>query len=228
MEVFNFDQLIGDEQKFINRNILAPQWPFRLLIIGPSGCGKTNLLLNLITDYLVFNKIYIYAKDLDEPKYQFLQEFFDNVEECLKEKHNIDINIAEFSNLKDDIINVDDLDPDYQNLIVFDDFLSEKDQTLIEDLFIRGRKKNCSLIYLTQSYFSTPKDIRLQCNYFIIYQIANKREVNEILSDICIDLDKEKFIKFYSQSIKDKYNFFMIDLKDKNKKYRKNFDKILF
>jgi hypothetical protein len=66
-----------------------------------------------------------------------------------------------FSSSKDDIVNVDDLDKEYQNLIMFDDFVTEADQHLIIDLFIRSRKKNCSLIYLTQSYFSTPKDIQL-------------------------------------------------------------------
>jgi hypothetical protein len=52
-----------------------------------------------------------------------------------------------FSSSKDDIVKVDDLDKEYQNLIIFDDFVTKKDQHLIEDLFIKGRKKNCSLIY---------------------------------------------------------------------------------
>jgi hypothetical protein len=52
-----------------------------------------------------------------------------------------------FSSSKDDVVKVDDLDKEYQNLIIFDDFVTKKDQHLIEDLFIKGRKKNCSLIY---------------------------------------------------------------------------------
>ena len=48
-------------------------WSYRKLIIGPSGCGKTNYLLNLIQkDNKIIDKIYLYVKDLEEPKYQFL------------------------------------------------------------------------------------------------------------------------------------------------------------
>ena len=56
------------------------KWPYRMLIIGPSGSGKTNALLNLIqedNDNLI-DKIYLYAKDLDEPKYEFLIEKREN------------------------------------------------------------------------------------------------------------------------------------------------------
>ena len=93
MEIYNFDDVIKDEQQFINRNILAPQWPFRLLIIGPSGCGKTNLLLNLLTEYLVYNKVYIYAKDLDETKYRYLEEYYQNVEELLNGNITLTLNL---------------------------------------------------------------------------------------------------------------------------------------
>ena len=50
-------------------------WPYRMSIVGPSGSGKTNTLLNLIQqDNNITDKIYLYAKDLEEPKYQFLIE----------------------------------------------------------------------------------------------------------------------------------------------------------
>jgi len=75
------------------------------------------------------------------------------------------------------------LDKEYQNLIIFDDFVTEKDQNLIIDLFIRRRKKNKWVIYFTQSYFSTLKDIRLEWNYFVFFNISNHREVLEIQTD---------------------------------------------
>lgn len=223
LKIPNYDREV---KEFINKNVLAPQWPFRLLIVGPSGCGKTNLLLFLIKELLHYSRIFIYAKDLTEDKYVQLEEMFDKIQKVLLKKYKISEQISTFSSSKEDIIDVDDLDSDEQNLIIFDDFLTEKDQSLIEDLFIRGRKKNCSIIYLTQSYFTTPKDIRLQCNYFIIYQIRDKREVNDILSNICIDLEKDKFIKYYNEATKKEYNFLMIDTKNKDKRYRTNFDKI--
>jgi hypothetical protein len=222
--IFNYDD---EKEEFLNKHILAPLWPFRLLICGSSGCGKTNLLMNLIYNYLYYNKIYIYAKDLTESKYQILQDFFEEVTETMKEKTGDDFQVATFSSSKDDIVNVDDLDKEYQNLIIFDDFVTEADQHLIIDLFIRSRKKNCSLIYLTQSYFSTPKDIRLQCNYFILYNISNERELSEIQRDHCLDVDRETFKKYCNKTTLEQYNFFLIDKKSKELRFRKNFDIIL-
>ncbi len=132
-----------------------------------------------------------------------------------------------FSSSKDDIVNVDDLDKEYQNLIMFDDFVTEADQHLIIDLFIRSRKKNCSLINLTQSYFSTPKDIQLQCYYFIFYNISNERELSEIQRDHCLDIDKDTFKTYFNKATLKRYNFFSIDKKSKELRLRKNFDMIL-
>jgi len=215
-----------DKQEFINRHVLAPQWPFRLLICGQTGCGKTNLLLNLLLNYLYYNRLYVYAKDLSESSYMFLQEFFYDVHRKLDEDYNITESIATFSSNKAAIVDVDDLDKEYQNLIVFDDFVTEKDQDSIIELFTRGRKKNTSVIYLTQSYYSTPKDIRLQCNYFMFFNIGSKREVIEIEKDHAIGVTKEEFLEMFKSATEDPYSFMMIDLKTKEKrnKFRKNLD----
>ena len=215
-----------DAEEFINKHVLAPQWPFRLLICGQTGCGKTNLLLNLLLNYLYYNRLYVYAKDLTESSYMFLQEFFDDVHRKLDDDYNITESIATFSSSKSDIVDVDDLDKECQNLIVFDDFVTEKDQDSIIELFTRGRKKNASVIYLTQSYYSTPKDIRLQCNYFMFFNIGSKREVIEIEKDHAIGVTKEEFLEMFKSTTEDPYSFMMIDLKtqDKRNKFRKNLD----
>ena len=63
--MFNLDKLVNEKQKEDN-------WPFRMLIIGPSGSVKTNTLLHLIDKLHPIDKIYLYAKDLSEPKYEYL------------------------------------------------------------------------------------------------------------------------------------------------------------
>ena len=139
-------------------------WPYRKLIIGPSGSGKTNYLLNSIQkDNNIINKIYLYTKDLEEPKYQLLIN--------KREKAGINFNndstaFIEHSNSMDDIFS--DIN-NYNNkrkrkvLIIFDDMIShvmsdKKAEQVLKDLFIRSRKLNISLCFLTQFYFSVPKD----------------------------------------------------------------------
>jgi hypothetical protein len=152
----------------------------------------------------------VYAKDLCEAKYEFLQDLFkDFPEEAVFSETN-------------DIISVNDIDSSKQNLIIFDDHLTQKHQSNIIDLFIRGRKKNASTIYLTQSYYGTPKNIRLQCDYIILMKSCNQREINLILKEHTVD---NTTLMKYDEAVKDPYNFFLIDLR-KNE-VRKNFDTVI-
>ena len=200
-----------------------PQWPFRLLICGSSGAGKTNLLLNLILQYLSYDRLFVYAKDLSEPKYEYLQELFNDDDDNVDSEEEEEVVAALFSS-DDKVISVDDLDANKQNLIVFDDYVTSRDQKKIDDLFIRGRKKNVSIIYLTQSYYQTPKNIRLQCNYLILFRSCNQREINTILRDHALDPKTVK--ENYSQAVREPYNFFMFDFKNPKLKYRHNFNPI--
>ena len=103
------------------------KWPYRMLIIGLSGSGKPHGLLNLIqqqdNDSLIDN-IYLYAKDLREPKYQF---FIKKSEDAGIKKGNDPSAFIEYSNTMDDVYdNIDDYNPKRKRtiLIVFDDMIS--------------------------------------------------------------------------------------------------------
>ena len=157
-----------------------PDHPYRILIIGGSGSGKTNTLLNLINNQPDIDKIYLYAKDLYEPKYQFLI----NKRESIGLKHFNDPKaFIEYSNDMHDVYkNIDDYNPDKENkiLIVFDDMIADmihnkKLNPIVTELFIRGRKLNISLVFITQAYFKVPKDVRLNTAPFFITKIPNKR-----------------------------------------------------
>ena len=128
-------------------------WSYRKLIIGPSGSGKINYLLNSVQkDNNVTDKIYLYAKDLEEPKYQLLiKKKRTSTNKNLKDK-NVFI---EYSNNMDDIY--DDIN-DYNKkrkrkvLIVLDDMIShvmsnKKAQQVLKELFIRCRKLSIYFVF---------------------------------------------------------------------------------
>ena len=72
---------------------------------------------------------------------------------------------------------------------------SKKDQQVLKELFIRCRKLNISLCFLTQSYFSVPKDVRLNCTHYIIFKLTNKVELKNIAINHSSDIDYKGFVK---------------------------------
>ena len=101
-----------------------------------------------------------------------------------------------------------------QNLVVFDDLVLEKDQKTIEQLYIRGRKLGggVTVFYLTQSFFLTPKVIRNNCNYMWILKLAGQREVNIIMREFALGINKETLMRIYDYATKEKLMPLMVDL----------------
>ena len=96
-------------------------------------------------------------------------------------------------------------------------------QVLLKELFIRCRKLNVSLCFLTQSYFSVPKDVRLNCTHYIIFKLNNKRELQNIDINHSSDIDYKDFVKIYRNCAKEPYNFLTIDTTQLvYKKFKKN------
>lgn len=174
-----------------------PNQCFRMLICGPSGSGKTNTLLHMILKLLYFDKVYLYAKNLEQSKYRNLIDMFQPISD------EVGYDIIEASN--DQILPVSELTDDNQKLVIFDDFVCEKNQKPLIDYFIRGRHKNCSVIYLSQSYYKTPKDVRLNCSHFCLYEFPS---VNE-KSLICRENNISK--ELYKKATEDPYCFLYID-----------------
>ena len=222
--IFNFDNIT---EKDNNKD-----WHYRKLVIFPSGSGKTNYLLNSIQrDNNITDKFYLYAKDLEEPKYKLLID--------KREKAGINLNndlnaFIEYSNSMDDILSdIEDYNKKRKRkvLIMFDDMIShvmsdKKAQQILKDLFIRCRKLNISLCFLTQSYFSVPKDVRLNFTHYILFKLNNRRELQNIATDHSADIDYKDFIEIYRVCTKEPFNFLTIDT-TKDNKFIKNFDEIL-
>ena len=89
--------------------------------------------------------------------------------------------------------------------------LSQSAKQTLKELFIRCRNLNISLCFLTQSYFSVPKDVRLNCTHYIIFKLSNKRELQNIAINHSADIDYKDFVKIYRDCTKEPYNVLTID-----------------
>ena len=137
-------------------------------------------MLNLINEQKDIDNTYLYVEDLSEPKYEYLIKNRENA----GIKHVNDSNVfIEYSNTMDDVYkNIDYYNPMRKRkiLIIFNDTIADimtnkKFRSIIKELFIRCRKLNISLVFITQSYFSVPKDVRLNSTHYLIMEINNKR-----------------------------------------------------
>ena len=78
-------------------------------------------------------------------------------------------------------------------------------------MFIRCRKLNILLVFITQSYFSVPKDVRSNSTHYLIMKISNRKELQIIAINHCTDIDYKDFMKIYRECTKEPFNFLTID-----------------
>ena len=157
----------------------------------------------------------MYGKDSYESKNEYL----------INKRENVGINhfndpkaFIEYSNDMHDVYkNIDDYNPDKENkiLIVFDDMIADmihnkKLNSIVTELFIRGRKLNISLVFITQSYFKVPKDVRLNTNHFFIAKIPNKKELSTIANHSS-DINTKDFVNIYRKCTSELYSFLVND-----------------
>ena len=233
MKMIRFDEYVNENKTQHNLKWpYIPDHPYRILMIGGSGSGKTNALLNLIKNQPDMDKIYLYAKDPCEAKYQYLI----NKSEKVGLNHYDDLNaFIECSNYMPDIYkNIDEYNTDKERkiLIVFDDIIADmtnnkKLNSIVTDFFIRGRKLNISPVFITQSYFKFSKDVRLNSTHFFIMKIPNKRELRRIGLNHSPNINSKDFIKFYKKCTAEPYSFLVDDAtlsSDNPLRFRKNFN----
>jgi hypothetical protein len=187
--------------------------PFRMCVVAPSGSGKTNFLMNLIREFSKgkgsFQDITIVTSNKDEPLYNWLDENFDMIRV-----------VEGMTNTP----NLDDMDKEENHLVVWDDLVLNKDQNKVEKYYMRARKMNCSVIYLSQSYYDISKFIRRNCNYLTILNLGgSKREQNAILNEWSTDLDKDELTAVYKDATSERMRPLIIKggAVERNKKYRK-------
>ena len=194
-----------------------PDHPYRILIIRGSRSGKTNTLINLITHRPNIDKIYLYAEDSYEERYQFLI----NKREKVSLRHFEDDPVAfiEYSNNMQDVYkNIGYYNPEKENevLIIFDDMITDliknkKLNSIATELFTRGRKLNISVVFITQSYFKVSEEVGLNTTHFFIMKIPNRRELQQIAFNHSSDIDFKDFMKIYKMFTAEKYSFLVND-----------------
>ena len=211
--MLNLDDIVSNKKKIFSEN---DDWPFRMLIIGPSGSGKMNTLLHLINKFHPIDKIYLYAKDTVEEKYQYLINKREQARiKNLNDHHAFIEYSSDMNDVPEDINNYNK-NRDKKVLTIFDDMIadimrSEKFKAIVKELFIRCRKLNISIVFITQSYFRTPKDARLNSTHYILMKINNKKELKGIAEENSGHLDFKDFLKIYNNCANGSYSFMMVD-----------------
>ena len=207
------------KEKIIEYNPIFPQiheYSYIILLIGGPGSGKANSLFSLINQQPDIDKIYFYAKDPYRAKYQFLIRKSKDVET----KHFNDSKATiEYSNDIDEVYkNIEEYNPNKKRklLIVFDDMIADmlsnkKLNPIVTELFIRGKKLNISLVFITQSYFAVPKIIRLSSTHNSFMKISNKLELQKIAFKNSSDIDFKDLINHYKKCTAKPYYFLVID-----------------
>ena len=184
--------------------------------------------MNLINNQPDIDKIYLYAKDPYEAKYQYLINKPEKVDHFKDPKAFI-----KYSNDMQDVYkNIEDYNPGKKRkiIIVFDHMIADiiiikKLNPVVTELFIRGRKPNISIVFITQSNFKVPKDVRLNSTHFFIMKIPNKRELQQIALNHSSDIHFKGFIKLYKKCTAEPYSFLVNDTtlpSDDPLRFRKN------
>ena len=111
---------------------------------------------------------------------------------------------------------------------------NKKLDSIVTELFIRGRKPNIYLVFITQSYFNVPKHVRLNTSHFFIAKIPNKRELQQIAINHSSYISTEDFTKIYRKCTAEPYSFLVNDttlvsdnplrFRELFLKYNKNYD----
>lgn len=206
------------KQLIIKNNSILPE-PLRCLILGTSGCGKTTLLYNILRERwgLSHKYLIVYTKTPEQDFYIHLKMSFDYLSEELGYK---------IANFYDDCENMETVEScNEDTLVVFDDCVNSKDQNIIKDYFSRGRHRNISCIYLSQSLTKIDRQlIRTNLNCLFIFE-QQKLYVKHIYDQyVGSDFTFVEFTNICKSCWSEPFGFLTIfPLRSKNKsKYMKN------
>lgn len=161
--------------------------PFYAILAGGTGAGKTQTLMNIIKKMNgTFEKLILCLKNADEPLYKWLKS---KIPPQMLEVYEGGI-VPDVDKYREE---------KGQMLVIFDDLVNMKNQKPIEEWYVRGRKiaGGCSMIYLTQSWFKTPKLVRIQCNHIFLKRLTSNRDLNMVISEYGLLGIKQQITQMY-------------------------------
>ena len=225
----------------------------RGLIVGRSNSGKTVLLYNLLLKdgWLDYDNLLVFGNSLFQPEYEIIKAGFENnlgkkqilgIFENQDQLPNPIETIKNYDGVKDGGISAEfyencdmipdpkSLDPKLKNLLILDDCYLGK-QSKSRAYFSRGRHSNCSCFYISQNYFSLPRNSVRENSNFIILFPQNSKSVAHIYQDHCTDISFQEFKELCETVWSEKYQFLTIDLTANSPmegKYRKNLNSFYF
>ena len=212
MSKVNFYETIK-QSKSINPNISIHgiSVPFRAIIAAPSGAGKTHALCNLILQMdKTFHEIIICVLSSDEPLYGMIE---DRLGDSVKFYEGGEVPpLSDFTIVDPKTKKIKRKD-DLQRLIVFDDLvLNKKSNAIAQQYYIKARKFGFSMLYISQSYFQTPKMIRDNCQIFILGKNLLKKDLRMILNVFPTDLSLDDFSHLYQQLTNEPLDTIVLDI----------------
>lgn len=181
--------------------------PTRCLVVGGAGSGKTNCTLNMVLGMSCWTRIFLLVKHPEEPLYAFLAD------EIRKVEKKLGIEILTVSSSLDDLPDLDAFNEKQMTLLILDDLINEKTKDLakVASFWTRGRHKGFTTIFITQSFFATPKLIR-QSTDLVIFKRLSKRDLNLVMSEFSLDRSVAELQEMYRSCHTNNVDeFFMID-----------------
>lgn len=213
----NFYETLKQKKKAINPHFDTHgiEVPFRMLIAAPSGSGKTHSLCRLIYEMgKCFHEIYICVLSSDEPLYNMILDRLPEGKVRIYEKGEIPT-LDQFSSIDPKTKRLKRNDK-LQRLIVFDDLMLCKGANkVIEEFYIKGRKIGFSMVYIAQNYFAIPRNVRLNCQYFIIGRNILSKDIKDILRIFSIDMDVKQFSILYNKLTENPLDTILINIDKK-------------
>lgn len=219
-----------DPKPAITNGKYAPAHPFRAICAGPSSSGKTMAVISMLfgddpNTTIMVDEIHVCTKMPDEPAYKLLKNTCQKAQDFINfqllksgQIGNVreGIQIAHFYTDPLDLFALlDEFDEETRRIIIFDDLeLSQAGAAgkAMESFFQRSRKKNCSVVFIAQTYYGCSKFIRRNCNYKILFKPASRREIDAIVADT--PFSREEFAEAAEPIWAQPHGFVMIDKKN--------------